>query len=117
MNQESVKAVVMSINTLITQLLKGTVLYTENNTEVRFTNNQFWFGKSKLDFDKIMDVPLSIVKQGCSFPIDPVKGTHCKVWDDDPTMASYALIGKYNIGHIYPFRTLKGTGWKYAEPV
>ena len=100
---------------LVELLVQGTVFYTREGIEVKLSDRQFSFGKDKLDLNKLVNTPLSLVRP-VPFEIDPVKGRHCFVWDDDKRQGKYAVVIYISNDSEYPYVTTGSTNFKNAEP-
>lgn len=100
---------------LVELLVEGKVFYTREGVEVKLSDRQFSFGKDKLDLNKLVNTPLSLVRP-VPFEIDPVKGRHCFVWDDDKKQGKYAVVIYISDDVDYPYVTTGSVNYKNAEP-
>lgn len=100
---------------LVELLVQGTVFYTRDGVEVKLSDRKFSFGKDKLDLNKLVNTPLSLVRP-VPFEIDPVKGRHCFVWDDDKRQGKYAVVIYISDDSEYPYVTTGSVNYKHAEP-
>ena len=108
-----------SVHKLLSILLKGEVLYTANGTKVHNKDGVLMFNKSPLNWNKVIDLPLSYTEPSKPdpFTIDKVMGTHCKVWDDDENDFTFELINGYIPDASCKYKAVSGLRWKNAVPV
>ena len=100
---------------LVELLIQGNVFYTREGVKVKLSDRQFSYGKDKLDLNKIVHIPLSL-KRPVPFEIDPVKGRHCFVWDDDKKQGKYAVVIYISDDKEYPYVITGSVNYKNAEP-
>lgn len=100
---------------LVELLVQGSTFYTREGVKVKLSDRQFTFGKCKLDLNKIVHIPLSL-KRPVPFEIDPIKGRHCFVWDDDKRQGKYEVVIYISDDSEYPYVTTGSVNYKNAEP-
>lgn len=100
---------------LVELLIQGSTFYTHEGIKIKLSDRQFIYGKDKLDLNKIVHIPLSLVRPA-PFEIDPVKGRHCFVWDDDKRQGKYAIVIYISDDSEYPYVTTGSVNYKNAEP-
>ena len=107
-----------SIKHTVLDLLDGKVFYTPNGTKIHMQEGILKYGEALLNLEKLVGTPLtSEYPKSPPFKIDPVKGTHCEVWDSEEDDCEYALIVGYTPTAVYKFTANNLTYWRHAKPV
>lgn len=107
-----------SIKHTILELLDGKVFYAPDGTKVHMQKGILKYGEALLNLEKLVGTPLTSKHvKAPPFEIDPVKGTHCEVWDFPEDDHEYALIIGYLDTAVHKFAANNLTYWRHAKPV
>ena len=109
-----------SIKHTVLDILDGKVFYTPDGTKIHMQEGILKYGEKLLNLERLVVTPLtSISPIDPPFEIDPIRGTHCQVWnsEDDKNSNIYRLITGYDYYEDYKFTSSDRFGWKYAVPV
>jgi hypothetical protein len=107
-----------SIKHTILEIMDGKVFYTEDGTKIHMQDGILKYGEALLNLEKLVGTPLtSGYPKSPPFEIDPIKGTHCEVWNFPDDDREYALIIGYLDTAAHKFAANNLTYWRHAKPV
>lgn len=107
-----------SIKHTVLDILDGKVFYTPDGTKIHMQEGILKYGEELLNLEKLVGTILTSKSPNePPFEIDPVKGTHCEVWNFEEDDCEYALIVGYTPTAVYKFTANNLTYWRYAKPV